>query len=436
MTAGEGRAPTDGHRRATVKGARPRTGRRPKANRADAITAGPAPHLINELDHVAIAVTDLDRAIGWYKAAFGADVARRDRVERDGVEEALLQVSGSYIQLVTPIRDDSPVARHLERRGEGLHHIGYRVTDCAAAIESVRRAGGQVIDDPPRAGSRDTTVAFVHPKSALGTLIELVQEAGTTPQERADQSPTRAITLAIDVGGTGLKASVLDQTGEMETKKVRVPTTYPLSPGALVKALVDLVEPLPSYDRVSVGFPGVVRSGMVLTAPHFVTVGGPGTKVDDQLARAWSGFDLAGALEGALDRPCRVANDADLQGAAVIQGKGLELVVTLGTGVGTGLFLDGHLAPHLEIAHHRFRRGETYNEQLGKAARKNVGTKHWRKRVLLAIETLHGLVNYDHIYIGGGASARLTGHVAKGITLVDNKAGILGGLKLWEGDVI
>ncbi|MBO0730197.1 MAG: ROK family protein [Acidimicrobiaceae bacterium] len=265
---------------------------------------------------------------------------------------------------------------------------------------------------------------------------QLAQEEGTRPTASADRPPTGATTLSIDVGGSHLKASVLDQTGRMETTRVRAPTTYPLSPKALVKTLMDLVEPLPGYDRISVGFPGVVRAGRVLTAPHFVKLRGPGTKVDDQLVQAWSGFDLAGALKGALDRPCRVANDADLQGAAVVQGKGLELVVTLGTGVGTGLFWNGHLAPHLELAHHPFRRGETYNQQLGKAARKRIGTKHWRKRVNLAIDTLHALLNYDQLYIGGGGSARLTGHVAKGITLVDNKAGILGGLKLWEGHVL
>lgn len=435
MTAGEDSARTDGHGRAPAGRPRPRTGRQARADGLGAKAAGPPPGLLTELDHVAIAVTDLERAIAWYNAAFGAAVAHRERVEHDGVEEALLQVADSYIQLVTPIRDDSPVAGYLERRGEGLHHVAYRVADCAAAAESVRRAGGQLIDDRPRAGSRDTTVAFVHPKSAFGTLIELVQEAGA-PAAPADRSPAGATTLGIDVGGTGLKASVLDQTGEMEATRVRVPTTYPLSPRALVKTLVDLVEPLPSYDRISVGFPGVVRGGRVLSAPHFVTVGGPGTKVDEQLVRAWSGFDLAGALEGALDRPTRVANDADLQGAAVIQGKGLELVVTLGTGVGTGLFWNGHEAPHLEIAHHPFRHGETYNDQLGEAARKRVGTKRWRKRVNRAIDTLHELLNYDHLYIGGGNSSRLAGHVAEGITLVDNDAGILGGLKLWEGHVL
>lgn len=436
MTADEDRARSDGHGRATVGRAEPRTGRQSKAKDAEATSAEQRSGLITELDHVAIAVTDLERAIGWYKAAFGAEVAHRERVERDGVEEALLQVADSYIQLVTPIRDDSPVARHLQRRGEGLHHVGYRVADCAAVAGTVREAGGQVIDDPPRAGSRGTTVAFVHPRSAFGTLIELVQEAGTGPAAPADRSPTGETTLGIDVGGTGLKASVLDQTGEMEATRVRVPTSYPLSPRGLVKALVDLVEPLPTYDRISVGFPGVVRGGRVLTAPHFVTVGGPGTKVDEELVRAWSGFDLAGALEGALARPTRLANDADLQGADVVRGKGLELVVTLGTGVGTGLFWNGHLAPHLEIAHHPFRHDDTYNDQLGEAARKKVGTKRWRKRVLRAVDTLHELVNYDHLYIGGGNSARLKGHVPEGITLVDNDAGILGAVKLWEGHIL
>lgn len=393
----------------------------------------PRPGLLTEIDHVAVAVTDLDRAVDWYRSAFGADVAHRARVERDGVEEALLRVADSYIQLVTPTRDDSPVARHLERRGQGLHHVGYRVANCAMAADAVRAAGGQVIDDHPRPGSRGTTVAFVHPKSAFGTLIELVEEAGAGGTPVApDRTQRNLTTLGIDVGGTGLKASVLDETGEMETARVRVPTTYPLSPLALVKTLVELVEPLPTYDRVSVGFPGVVRGGRVRTAPHFVTVGGPGTKVDDQLVHAWSGFDLAGTLEGALGRPTRVANDADLQGAAVVKGTGLELVVTLGTGVGTGLFVDGRLAPHLEIAHHPFRHDETYNEQLGEAARKRIGTKRWRKRVRLAIDTLHGLLNYDHLYIGGGNSHRLAGHLPDEITLVDNDAGILGGIKLWE----
>jgi methylmalonyl-CoA/ethylmalonyl-CoA epimerase len=132
--------------------------------------------LLTEIDHVAIAVNDLETAIGYYRDTFGAEVAHREVVESDGVEEALLQVADSYIQLLTPTRDDSPVAKYLERRGEGLHHIGYRVDDCATALEAVKASGGRVIDEAPRPGSRGTTVAFVHPKTAFGTLIELVQE--------------------------------------------------------------------------------------------------------------------------------------------------------------------------------------------------------------------------------------------------------------------
>ncbi len=132
--------------------------------------------LLTEIDHVAIAVNDLEAAIDYYKRAFGATVAHREVVEQDGVEEALLKVAQSYVQLLTPTRPDSPVAKSLEKRGEGLHHIGYRVTNCAQALQSMIDAGAKPIDNAPRKGSRGTTVAFVHPKGSFGTLIELVQE--------------------------------------------------------------------------------------------------------------------------------------------------------------------------------------------------------------------------------------------------------------------
>jgi methylmalonyl-CoA/ethylmalonyl-CoA epimerase len=132
--------------------------------------------LLTEIDHVAIAVADLDAAIDYYASTFGAQVTHRERIESDGVEEALIAVADSFIQLVSPTRDDSPVAKFLERHGDGLHHVGYRVTDCGVALEAVRKAGGRLIDEAPRPGSRGTTVAFVHPKGAFGTLIELVQE--------------------------------------------------------------------------------------------------------------------------------------------------------------------------------------------------------------------------------------------------------------------
>jgi methylmalonyl-CoA/ethylmalonyl-CoA epimerase len=132
--------------------------------------------LLTEIDHVAIAVRDLEAAISYYSDTFGATVIHRERIDTDGVEEALIKVADSYIQLLTPTSEDSPVAKYLERKGEGIHHVGYRVADCGTALQAVKDAGGQVIDQAPRPGSRGTTVAFVHPKAAFGTLIELVQE--------------------------------------------------------------------------------------------------------------------------------------------------------------------------------------------------------------------------------------------------------------------
>ena len=132
--------------------------------------------LVTEIDHVAIAGRDLDAAIAWYAEVLGGEVVHRELVESDGVEEALVGVAESYVQLLSPTREDSPVARFLAARGEGLHHVGYRVADCAQALDAVKRAGGVVVDEAPRPGSRGTMVAFVHPKSSFGTLIELVQE--------------------------------------------------------------------------------------------------------------------------------------------------------------------------------------------------------------------------------------------------------------------
>ena len=131
---------------------------------------------LTEIDHVAIAVADLDAAIAYYQETFGCTVAHRELIESDGVEEALLKVADSYVQLLTPTSDASPVAKYLANKGEGIHHVGYRVGNCAEALERVKAAGHRVIDEVPRPGSRGTTVAFVHPKGAFGTLIELVQE--------------------------------------------------------------------------------------------------------------------------------------------------------------------------------------------------------------------------------------------------------------------
>ena len=176
----------------------------------------------------------------------------------------------------------------------------------------------------------------------------------------------------------------------------------------------------------------MVRNGIVLTAPHFVTRSGPGTQVVKKLLTAWTGFDLADVMAERLGHPVRIANDADLQGLEVVSGSGLEFVVTLGTGVGTALLLDGKLAPHLELAHHPFQKGGDYNARLGDAALRKIGAKRWRKRVQEAFVNFQTLINYDRLYVGGGNARILSGHVGPSVTIVDNIAGILGGIKLWE----
>ncbi|HUY21669.1 MAG TPA: ROK family protein [Acidimicrobiales bacterium] len=253
-----------------------------------------------------------------------------------------------------------------------------------------------------------------------------------TEQPTPSRSPEAPLTLAIDIGGTGLKASVLDATGAMVADRVVVRTTYPCPPATMIDDLVALVAPLPSADRVSAGFPGMVRNGRVLSAPHFITEHGPGTTIDPVLVKLWSGFDLAGGLSKRLGRPTRVANDADVQGAAVVTRRGLELVVTLGTGVGTAFFYDGRLLPHLEFAHHPFLKGDTYNEQIGDAARKAIGNARWNKRVRKAIVTLRALSFFDHCFIGGGNAKKLHAGLGDDVSIVDNTAGILGGIRLWD----
>jgi polyphosphate glucokinase len=256
-----------------------------------------------------------------------------------------------------------------------------------------------------------------------------------TPAETPHEHP---FTIAIDVGGTGLKADVLDKAGNPVADRVRVPTKYPMSSDGLVQTLTTLVAKLPEGDRISCGFPGMVRGGHVLSAPHFVCEAGPGSKTDPKLVKAWSDFDLASALARSIGKPCRVANDADVQGLAVVAGKGFEVVITLGTGFGTGFFMDGALMPHMEFSHIEFRKGETFNEQIGEAARKKIGDERWNKRVRKAIAYLDAMCFFDHLYIGGGNGGRLNrrdlGDVLERITVVDNKAGILGGIKLWDSD--
>ena len=225
--------------------------------------------------------------------------------------------------------------------------------------------------------------------------------------------------LAIDIGGTGLKAAVVDASGKLIVPRQRVATPYPCPPSVMLDALADLVEPLPPHNRIAIGFPGVVRNEIVVTAPHF------GTK-------DWEGFPLCAAASERFGGPARMVNDAEMQGFAAIRGKGLELMLTLGTGAGTGLFLDGHVMPHLELAHHPIYGKKTYNGYIGNAALKKVGKKHWNKRVGRTIDILVDLLHFDHLFVGGGNASRLSIATSAWMTIVSNDAGIEGGAALWR----
>jgi polyphosphate glucokinase len=226
--------------------------------------------------------------------------------------------------------------------------------------------------------------------------------------------------LGIDIGGTHLKAAVVDASGKLRSQKQIVATPYPCPPAVMVAALVKLAAPLPAYDRISIGFPGFVRDGTVLTAPHYGTP-------------EWAGFPLAAELSRRLGgHPAKLINDAEMQGLYVIGGKGLELVLTLGTGAGTALFRDGDLMPHMELAHHPIHKNKTYNDYVGDKALKKIGKKRWNKRLRKTIEILHALLFYDHLFIGGGNSVHVEGELPDTITLVSNDAGIEGGAALWR----
>ena len=233
-----------------------------------------------------------------------------------------------------------------------------------------------------------------------------------------DRTASSVRTLAVDIGGSGVKVMVLDETGNPLSDRLRVPTPQPPKPDAVLDAIVGLATDAGEFDRASVGFPGVVRNGITYTAVN--------------LDPDWMGFDLASALQTRLNKPIRVANDADIQGCGAISGKGVELVVTLGTGFGSALFIDGRLVPNLEMGHHPFRKKETYEEQLGRAALDKEGKKEWNQRLEKAIATLEKLFNYDVLYIGGGETKKIKFELPSNVQIVPNVSGLLGGIALWK----
>lgn len=226
------------------------------------------------------------------------------------------------------------------------------------------------------------------------------------------------LTLSIDVGGSGVKMMVLDAAGEPITERLRRKTPDQPTPELVLKEIVAMAEKIGPFHRVSVGFPGVVVDGVTRTAVN--------------LHADWAGFDLRSVLAQRLGKEVRVANDADVQGLGVVEGIGVELVLTLGTGVGSALFLDGRLVPNLELGHHPFERGKTYEERMGDLELRKKGKDTWNERLQRAIQILDRVFNYRLLYLGGGNTRKIIVDLPANVRVVPNIAGILGGIRLWD----
>lgn len=227
-------------------------------------------------------------------------------------------------------------------------------------------------------------------------------------------------TLTIDVGGTGIKMMTLDHNGVPMGERARELTPDPATPDSVFEVFRKMLPAQEPFDRVSVGFPGVVERGVVRTAPNLGT-------------EPWAGYGLQAALHDLTGRPVRALNDADLQGYGVIRCRGLEMALTLGTGLGSALYSDGHLVPNLELGHHPLKKGETYEDRVRDTELERIGKKKWRKRVLEALETIQPIFNPSHIYIGGGNAKKLDPEdLPAGCSIFRNEDGLTGGLRLWE----
>ncbi|WP_298283183.1 ROK family protein [Acidocella sp.] len=233
-------------------------------------------------------------------------------------------------------------------------------------------------------------------------------------------------TLALDIGGTYLKAALLTPQGEMTHEPVRCPTPAGAPPATVLEAIATLVAPLGGFDRLSIGFPGAIRGGIILTAPNL------GSDV-------WHGTDLAALAAARFGRPARLANDATMHGLGVIRGAGIEVALTLGTGMGFALFRDGVPAPQIELGRHPAGEAPSYDDFVGDATYRQAGMAAWKQNVLTTIGRCAALVNFDHLYLGGGNARHFTAEELPGtVSLALNAAGLQGGIKLWrpEMDII
>lgn len=244
------------------------------------------------------------------------------------------------------------------------------------------------------------------------------------------------LTLSVDCGGLGIKASVLDSAGTMRIPAVHIATPYPLSPKLLVETIAGLARSLPKADRATIGMPGMIRHGVVVATPHYINIAGPLTRMDPQLKTLWDGFDMRQALGDALKIPTLVLNDAEVHGAGVVAGSGFEVVLTLGTGLGCAVFDGGTLAPHIELSHAPVRRLTMYDEWIGEQERRRLGDSFWSRRVRTMIDELRPVFIWDRLYLGGGNSRRIRDSVihklGDDVVIVPNEAGIIGGVRAWS----
>jgi polyphosphate glucokinase len=232
-------------------------------------------------------------------------------------------------------------------------------------------------------------------------------------------TPSKLKILSIDIGGSSIKATVLNSKGELTMDYNKIVTPKPANPDTVIKAIKTLVAKFPVYDKISVGFPGYVRNGVVKTAPNLGN-------------DAWRDVEFCKKVQAALGKDTQVVNDADMQGLGVVNGKGLEMVITLGTGFGTALLMNGHLLPHLEIAHHPVSKGRDYDAYIGDIALEEIGEKKWNRRIRKVFKILKTVFNYDYLYIGGGNSDLLDFKLDKNMKIVTNADGIKGGARLWQ----
>ncbi len=247
---------------------------------------------------------------------------------------------------------------------------------------------------------------------------------------------TKPLTLCIDCGGGGIKGSVVDGFGTVISPPVRKRAPYPMPPHVLLRAIADIAKELPPAARITVGMPGMIRHGRVIETPHYVTKDGPRSKVLPELVTAWANFNMKSAVEKEFGLPTIVLNDAEVAGAGVVTGTGLEMIITLGTGLGNAIFDNGRLAPHAELSQGLVRWGMTYDDYIGEHERLRLGDAHWSRRVRRVIDSLRPVYVWDRLYLGGGNASRIItserNPLPQNVIFVQNEAGIFGGVRTWD----